>query len=144
MKIYLDNCCYSRPYDNQSQIRIHLETIAKLNIQHEIEEGRYDLVVSSFLLDENSKKSNAQVKKHINDYMVTNMKVFVQNSKETPLGEKILEIEATGIKPLDASHLAAALQSECDYFITTDDRLLKYKTDRIKIVTPTQFITETR
>ncbi len=33
MKIYMDNCCYNRPYDDQSQIRIHLETDAKLYIQ---------------------------------------------------------------------------------------------------------------
>ena len=26
MKVYLDNCCYNRPYDDQSQLRISLET----------------------------------------------------------------------------------------------------------------------
>ena len=25
MRIYLDNCCYNRPYDDQSQIRISSE-----------------------------------------------------------------------------------------------------------------------
>ena len=33
MKVYLNNCCYNRPYDDQTQIRIHLETEAKLHIQ---------------------------------------------------------------------------------------------------------------
>jgi hypothetical protein len=33
MRVYLDNCCYNRPYDNQSQLRISLETQAKLYIQ---------------------------------------------------------------------------------------------------------------
>lgn len=33
MKIYMDNCCYNRPYDDQTHIRIHLETEAKLHIQ---------------------------------------------------------------------------------------------------------------
>lgn len=33
MKVYLDNCCYNRPYDDQTQIRISLETQAKLYIQ---------------------------------------------------------------------------------------------------------------
>lgn len=27
MKIYLDNCCYNRPFDDQSQIKIHLDKI---------------------------------------------------------------------------------------------------------------------
>ena len=29
MRIYLDNCCYNRPYDDQSKIRIRLETKMK-------------------------------------------------------------------------------------------------------------------
>ena len=33
MKIYLDNCCFYRPYDDQTQIRISLETQAKLYVQ---------------------------------------------------------------------------------------------------------------
>jgi hypothetical protein len=41
-----------------------------------------------------------------------------------------------------ATHLASAIYAKCDYFITTDDRLLKYATDKIKIVNPVQFITE--
>ena len=27
MRIYLDNCCFNRPYDDQSQLRILLETM---------------------------------------------------------------------------------------------------------------------
>ena len=30
MKIYLDNCCYNRPYDDQSYLSISLETQAKM------------------------------------------------------------------------------------------------------------------
>lgn len=55
MKIYLDNCCYNRPFDDQSQIRIHLETQAKLYIQSKIREGTYDLVWSYILDYENGK-----------------------------------------------------------------------------------------
>ena len=36
MKIYLDNCCFNRPFDEQSWIRIMLETEAKLRIQEEV------------------------------------------------------------------------------------------------------------
>jgi hypothetical protein len=32
MKLYLDNCCYNRPYDDQTQERIHLEGEAVLVI----------------------------------------------------------------------------------------------------------------
>ena len=36
VKIYLDNCCFNRPYDNQAQLRIELETKAKLHVQQQI------------------------------------------------------------------------------------------------------------
>jgi hypothetical protein len=39
MRIYLDNCCFNRPFDNQTQLKIHLETEAKLFIQQEIING---------------------------------------------------------------------------------------------------------
>lgn len=31
MRVYLDNCCYNRPYDDQTQLRISLESQAKLH-----------------------------------------------------------------------------------------------------------------
>lgn len=29
--------------------------------------------------------------------------------------------------------------AECDYFVTTDDRLLKFQSEKIKLVTPGEF-----
>ena len=37
MRVYLDNCCYNRPFDDQSQLRIKLEALAKMQVQEEIE-----------------------------------------------------------------------------------------------------------
>jgi len=48
----------------------------------------------------------------------------------------------SGIKEKDALHVACAIHASCDYFLTTDDRLLKYKTDKIKFANPVQFISE--
>lgn len=55
MKVYLDNCCFNRPYDDQTQIRISLETQAKLYIQDLIRKGQIDLVASYILWYENSR-----------------------------------------------------------------------------------------
>lgn len=55
MKIYLDNCCFNRPFDDQSQLRIKLESEAKLKIQEDIRSGLYKLIWSYILDYENSK-----------------------------------------------------------------------------------------
>ncbi|MCK7575329.1 MAG: hypothetical protein MZV65_05220 [Chromatiales bacterium] len=47
--IYLDMCCFNRPYDDQSQARIRLETEAKLLIQEHIHAGRCKLAWSAVL-----------------------------------------------------------------------------------------------
>lgn len=49
------------------------------------------------------------------------------------------EIEATGVKHKDACHVACAILSQCDFFLTTDDRLLKYRSDAIKLENPIDF-----
>ena len=46
MYIYLDNCCFNRPFDDQSSIRIKLETDAKLYIQEQIRHQKLELAWS--------------------------------------------------------------------------------------------------
>ena len=43
MRVYLDNCCYNRPYDDQTQLRISLESQAKLYVQELIKDGKLEL-----------------------------------------------------------------------------------------------------
>jgi len=40
MRIYLDNCCFNRPFDDQIQMKVRLETEAKLFIQDQILKGK--------------------------------------------------------------------------------------------------------
>lgn len=57
-----DCCCFNRPYDKQKQLRISLETQAKVDIQHRIANGDLDLVVSTMLFQENSMNKNQEAK----------------------------------------------------------------------------------
>ena len=52
------------------------------------------------------------------------------------------EIMKTGVKFKDACHVASAIYAGCEYFISTDIRLLKYHTEEIRMVTPIEFVTE--
>lgn len=46
MRVYLDNCCFNRPFDNQDNILIRLETEAKLTVQEKIKSGIFELAWS--------------------------------------------------------------------------------------------------
>ena len=55
MKIYLDTSVYNRPFDDQTQPRIWLETLALALILQYLESGEAILVSSSVLEFENSR-----------------------------------------------------------------------------------------
>ncbi len=142
-KVYLDNCCYNRPYDDQKQLRISLETQAKMAIQKAISKGEIELVTSVMLYYENGRNTNKKVERAVSDFMARYGSEYVPENIEE-VWEIQAVIESAGLKAADAFHVACAVYSHCDYFITTDDRILKYRTDSVKIVDPIMFVTERR
>lgn len=140
MKIYMDNCCYNRPYDDQSQMRIYLETQAKLHIQDMIRQEKIELVTSYILDFENSNNRSMQKKLAIQKFMNEYAVLYVSNKNEKDITKLAEAIMKTGIKEKDAYHVACAVIAECNYFVTTDDRLLKYQSEKIKLVTPGELI----
>ncbi len=73
MRIYLDNCCFNRPYDNQTYEIIRLETEAKIFVQNCIKNNEIELVWSFILDFENSANPYKQTKKRINKRMGANI-----------------------------------------------------------------------
>ncbi len=140
MRVYLDNCSYNRPYDDQSQMRIHLETQAKLHIQDMIRRKQIELVTSYVLEFENSNNRSIQKKLAIEKFMKDYATLYVSNKNERDIAKTAALIMKTGIKEKDAYHVACAVQAQCHYFITTDDRLLRYQSEKVKLVTPGEFI----
>jgi predicted nucleic acid-binding protein len=142
MRIYLDNCCFNRPYDDQSSITISLETQAKLYIQNLIHQGKIEMVTSYMLMYENGQNPYEMRQKAITEFIEKNTTVYVSEAKQEAIVQKAQEIMQTGVKYKDACHVSCAIFAECDYFLTTDNRLLKYKTDEIKMMNPLNFIKE--
>ncbi len=142
MKIYLDMCCYNRPYDDQTQLKVAMETQSKLYIQALIKESRLELIVSYMLRYECGNNPFEMRRKAIFDFMHQNAHEYVGIEHKAEIETKAAEIMRTGVKFKDACHVAAALYAKCDYFISTDNRLLKYQTDQIKMVTPIEFVME--
>jgi predicted nucleic acid-binding protein len=142
MRVYLDNCCFNRPYDDQSSITISLETQAKLHIQNLIHQGKIEMAASYMLAYENGQNPYEMRKNAITEYIEKNTTIYVSEAKQDVIVEKAREIMETGVKYKDACHVSCAMLAECDYFITTDKRLLKYKTDKVKMMNPLDFVKE--
>ena len=141
MRIYLDNCCFNRPYDDQGSLRIYLETQAKIHVQNMIKNGEVQLVTSYILRYENSQSpfllKRAAIEKFLDNY--SSLHIGAEYADE--IIHKAKPIMTIGVKEKDALHVACALTAECEYFLTTDDRLIKkYCSDKILLVNPVDFI----
>lgn len=140
LKIYLDNCCYNRPFDNQKDLAIQEETQAKMFIQSLVKYKAVELVYSSISVKEISDSPFEENSRSILDFIENNAKYYVSKDNIDTAVSLTEEIMRTGIKLKDASHTACAIVANCDYLITTDKRLLKYKDNRIKIINPIEFL----
>ena len=143
MRLYLDCCSLQRPFDDKSQPRIAVEAEAVLNILALCASGLFVLVSSDALLLEIGRIPDQKRK--------TDALNVLNIAKETI--ELTPEIETlarrfgkSGLKTLDALHLAFASASEVDYFCTCDDKFLKkgkrFSHLKTKVVSPTELVME--
>jgi predicted nucleic acid-binding protein len=140
IKVYLDNCAYNRPFDDQRQMRIFLEAQAKLYIQRLITNNKLVLACSYISLYENKDNPHEERYFSIANFL-DNASLFVDYDKAEKVESKAALIMESHIKNKDAIHIACAIEAGCDYFITTDDSLIKkYTGNEILICNPVDFI----
>ena len=142
MRVYLDNCCFNRPYDDQSQLRIQMETQAKLEIQQQIRDEKLELATSYILEAENAMNPYERKRIDIQAFMDKYTKAFISEIQDKAVREQAAKIMETGIRLMDACHIACAMLAQCDVFLSTDKRVLKYQSEAIRIMNPVMFVME--
>jgi predicted nucleic acid-binding protein len=141
-KIYLDMNIYNRPFDDQSRVRIRLETIAIFSILQRIKNKELKLLWSFMIDYENSLNPYDDVRREIE--MVASI-AFENILPDETILNAAKEFESRGIKPRDSMHLACALKGGAEYFLTCDDKLIKKAVAvgiNLKLMNPARFIEE--
>lgn len=101
MLIYLDLCCFNRPFDDQRQLLVRLQTEAKLYVQQAIREGVFQLAWSAVLDLENQANPDMERREAIAEWRC----LAAIDIDVNPEIEKVAEaFVASGIKPMDALH----------------------------------------
>lgn len=122
LKIYLDLCCLNRPFDQQTQARIRLETEAILEIIKYCQSKTWTLMTSNVLEAEIQQTPNQERIKNVQKILsIAQIKILSGNW----LFQRATELQKLGFSSYDAAHLASAERGKADIFLTTDDRLLK-------------------
>ena len=137
IKVYLDNCCFNRPYDNQNDLLIFLETEAKLFIQDIIHSGKI-MLIWSFVLDYENEANPFDERKH-NIIAWKNLSIVDCNLCDT-ITDIATDLLKIGLRQKDASHIACAIYAGADFFITTDKKILNKPVQGIIIINPIDFI----
>ena len=139
MRVYLDNCTFNRPFDDQTQIRIRLETEAKLYIQERIQDGTLELAWSYILDFENIANPFEERRRVIQNWKAL-AGIDVDANLEILTKANILR--EIGLRNKDALHLACSVAAKCDYFVTTDDAILRKTVsfEEVKVIDPLDFI----
>jgi predicted nucleic acid-binding protein len=142
VRIYLDNCCFNRPFDSQAHLRVRLETEAKLHIQERVVAGEIELTWSYILDYENAANPFEERRAAVGSWRKRSVVDVVETPSLLNNAKSLVEL---GIRSKDALHVACAVEAGCEYFVTTDDTLLKKlaRYTRISAVDPTAFVRST-
>lgn len=143
IEVYLDNCCYNRPFDDRSNIKNYLEREAVLLIYELAYAGEISIVGSEVLEKEISAMSNFEKRERVKLIYQELVSEKLYLDSEIVKRAKALsdEIKTT---PADSLHLAIASE-QVDVFLTTDIKLLRAgaKTKLpFKVMNPIDFVME--
>ena len=121
-RIYMDVCCLNRPFDDQNQQRIHLESEAILLILERCQSESWELIGSEAINKEIAQIPNPERLQKVRQAL-SSAKSRIPASDT--IQQRARQLETSGFKSYDALHLASAEAAEADVFLTTDDRLLE-------------------
>ncbi len=136
-------CALQRPHDDQSQVRVRLETVAVLGLLEYCRAGGAGLASSDALVYEAGRNPHPVRRAHAEATLAE----AVARQALTPFVEvRADDLVVAGLRPLDALHLASAEAIEADYLCTCDDQLLgrgrTLAAAPLRVVSPLELTTE--
>ena len=143
MKIYLDVCCLNRPYDDQSQLRIRLESEAVVLILSAVEQRHHELITGEALDLENGNSPNDERRRRVRDTLRLAKHVVVVDAEAAA---RAMQLVSNGFGAYDALHIASAEAGGAAVLLTTDDGLIRkarsYRGLRVRVCNPLEWIRE--
>lgn len=148
MKLYFDMNIFNRMFDDQNQLRIRFEAMA-IDVIFEMIDKKQHCLSWSFMLEHENKGNPYTYRR---DYVKILSAICAEIIEPNIAIKEIATIIQTesNAKPKDSIHLACAIYSNCDYFLTCDDRYIKtintnYEKlkdylGKIKIMNPIDFL----
>ena len=123
-RVYLDTNVYCRPFDDQSDRRIRIESGAFIEIADASFRGRIVIVSSDYVKFEIEKILDPLKRKDVRGFERTLASVNVSSVKRVISLARRFSAKC-GLNPLDALHVSSACIGKVDWFLTCDDAILQ-------------------
>jgi predicted nucleic acid-binding protein len=101
---------------------VRLEAEAVLSILEMAEAGELEIIGSDIIDDELSQMPDNERREKVELFLAL---ASSQVALTLAIEQRAIELQKWNIAPLDALHLASAESARADYFLTTDDDLLR-------------------
>ncbi|MDR1840367.1 MAG: hypothetical protein LBQ86_00360 [Holophagales bacterium] len=137
MKVYLDNCCLNRPFDEQSSLVVRLETEAKLHVQELVRQSEIQLLWSFVLDYKNAANPFDEVRNRIAEWK---KRAVADCDLSDEIAVKAHELMGLGLRQMDASHVACAISLGADCFLSTDKKILNKPIMGVEVMNPIDFV----
>jgi len=119
--VYLDVCCFKRPFDDATQERVRREAEAVATVLAAAERGAVRLVRSPAHDAENDR--NPREDRRLATRLWLDAATVTVSARGEVL-QRARTLASLGFAALDALHLACAEEAEARWFATTDDGVL--------------------
>jgi predicted nucleic acid-binding protein len=144
MIIYLDTCCYGRPYDNTSQIKIATEAAAVMAVIETCRITGHCIIGSTAVTFEFGKIRDAEVREDIEALFDTTINAYFAATADDDVRAQALQAE--GLGKMDSYHLAIAEAAGADALLTTDVDFAricaKKNLSEVRVINPLNFLPE--
>lgn len=122
IRVYLDTCCLNRPFDDQSQLRVRLESDAVIVILERIARGDWALIGSGAVDDELAQVRDPERRSRIQE----SLQFATEHIALIPIVERRgVHLRTLGFHDYDALHVACAEAATADVLLTTDDAFVR-------------------
>jgi hypothetical protein len=112
-RIYLDVCCFNRPFDDQTQSRIYLEAQAVMTILSQCQTATWKLINSSAIIAELNQTPDLERLENVKKLLVI-AKIKVINSPF--IENRAAQLQKLGFTSYDATPLLAQKEVKQMYF----------------------------
>lgn len=122
IRIYLDTCCFNRPFDDQTQLRVQLESRAVLRVLEHVRRNEWALIGSDAIDAELAAIRDPERRRRVIEFASAETEHV---SIDAELGRRQQLLERIGFGGYDSAHIACAEAAGAEVLLTTDDALIR-------------------